>query len=112
MAACLALIPVASGWGGNIFLYLSLGGICSIFAALMTVLNTLAMDFARPGRGGSDFTMFISLSFFGGMICISISGLVAQTFGYAALFAGCAGLYVLLLVLLLWLYRGRREFNG
>ena len=94
-ACCCAFIPVSAGRCAHIMIFASLTGIYAVFAMLITVLNTTAMGFARMGREGTDFTLFMAISFVGGMLCVGASGIVAQIFGYAALFAGSAVLSIL-----------------
>lgn len=89
------LIPVSIGRGGEVLVFASLTGVFGVFAVLMTVVNTIAMGFARQGREGSDFTIFTSLAFLGGIAFVGVSGVVAQRFGYATLFSSCAGLCLL-----------------
>ncbi len=111
VAGCGAFIPVAMEKGGTFFLYGSLIGIHVIFAMLMTTIYTIAMDFARQGREGTDFTVFTCLAFIGGMICMALSGLVAQRYGYTVLFACSAALCLAVCGLSLRLYRGGREIT-
>jgi MFS family permease len=106
--ACSFLIVASMGLGGSACLHAGLAAIIAVFAVLMTVLNTVAMDFARRGREGSDFTLSLSVAFLGGMICAVLSGVVAQTFGYAALFACSAMLCLGVCALFLLLYKGGR----
>lgn len=87
---CCTFIPLARGQGGDLAVFVALAGIHAVFAMLGTVLNSVAMEFARPGRGGTDYTLFTSIPFAGAMICVGASGLVAQRFGYVTLFAGAA----------------------
>ncbi|WP_265822657.1 MFS transporter [Geovibrio ferrireducens] len=106
--ACLMLVPVASGKGGA---YLIQAAMCTVFVSfslLLTVFNTIAMDFARSGREGTDFTLFMSVTFFGGMFIAGISGVVAQYFGYETLFILCAFICLLVYLMLENLFRNGR----
>ena len=103
--ACLMLVPVAAGKGGVYLIQVSMCTVFISFSLLLTVFNTIAMDFARSGREGTDFTLFMSVTFFGGMFIAGISGVIAQHFGYEALFVLCAFICLLVYLMLLNLFR-------
>ncbi|QAR33511.1 MFS transporter [Geovibrio thiophilus] len=106
--ACLMLVPVASGNGGIYLIQVAMCVVFISFSLLLTVFNTIAMDFARKGREGTDFTMFMSVTFFGGMFIAGISGAVAQYFGYVILFLLCSFICLLVYLLLENLFHNGR----
>lgn len=93
-AACSSFIPISLGSSSDAIVYGALAGIHMAFAMLITVLYTIAMAFARPGREGSDIALVMSFSFIGGIAFVAVSGVVARIFGYPALFATTAALYI------------------
>jgi MFS family permease len=105
MLTCLSLVAAASSLFCGLTTSLALAGVYISFAILVTVLNTVAMSLARQGREGTDFTVFLSLAFLGGMISMGLSGVVAQNFGYAFLFSLSAGLCFLVGVIFTCLNR-------
>lgn len=103
--ACSLLIPVTSKIGGAVLIQFVLLMIFISFSTLMTVFNTIAMDFARTGREGMDFTMFMSLTFLGGTIVATGSGALADRIGYQGLFATASVLCIVVLFLFINLFR-------
>ncbi|KIX12769.1 MFS transporter [Dethiosulfatarculus sandiegensis] len=109
---CLNLAAASFPASSRAMVVWALAGIYISFAIISTVLNTVAMSLARLGREGTDFTAFLSLAFLGGMIAMGLSGMIAQRFGYAFLFAMCAGLCLLPVVVFTCLNRkGRASYH-
>lgn len=103
--ACSLLIPVSSGVGGGALIQAVLVMVFLSFSTLLTVFNTVAMDLARTGREGMDFTMFMSITFLGGTIVATGSGAVADRLGYQGLFAIAAVLCIVVFFMFIRLFR-------
>ncbi|WP_449245909.1 MFS transporter [Desulfarculus baarsii] len=90
--AAVAMLPLA--WGQTDTAYLlaaiGLGGLG--FAATMTAINTIAMDFTRPGHEGADYSLQIAISMIGGGVLMGSSGWLAQEMGYGGVFSLCGAL--------------------
>ncbi len=120
----LSIFPVFSLSAGIYFSYLAditpsttqlYIGIALVWASygLMTVaIFTRAMEYVRPGREGTDFTIQIVLTHLSSMLVAVFSGKIAQTFGYSGLFRIEAVISVITLLLIAFLiYREKRSLK-
>ena len=67
-------------------LYIGIILLWGSYGMAAVLVYTLAMDCARKGREGTDFTIQIVLAQLSGIIIVNISGKVADHFGYSNLF--------------------------
>ncbi|KIX15802.1 MFS transporter [Dethiosulfatarculus sandiegensis] len=91
----LFLFPLSLGYKNLVYLFVGMGVSLNAFAFLLTAINTIAMDHARIGREGCDYSLQLAVSFLGGVVLSGISGVVAHNFGFAALFGGLSLLSLL-----------------
>jgi predicted MFS family arabinose efflux permease len=100
----LFMLPLSLGFTNLVYIFASLGISVNAFAFLLTAINTIAMDHARTGREGCDYSLQIAASFLGGSVLSGISGIVAQDYGFICLFSGLfiLSLFVLGLTQRLW----------
>ena len=71
------------------------------------VVYTSAMECVRPGREGTDFTIQTVLTHLSGIIIATLSGSVAQHFGYHGLFLTESLIAALSLCYLLVFFRNK-----
>ncbi len=88
-----------AGLTAPVFIYLSLALLWSAYGLATVLVYTIAMDYVRDGREGTDFTLQIVIFHLSSMIVATMSGKVADTIGYTGLFAAEAALS-----LASWLY--------
>lgn len=88
--AALGMLPLAQGLSTNAYLLPAIGLGSVGFAATMTAINTIAMDFTRPGHEGTDYSMQIAISMIGGGVVMGFSGWLAQELGYFNMFLLCS----------------------
>ena len=70
----------------TLLLYLGIILMWSSYGMATIVVYTSAMECVRPGREGTDFTIQTVLTHLSGIIIATLSGSVAQHFGYHGLF--------------------------
>lgn len=70
----------------TLMLYLGIILMWSSYGMATIVVYTSAMECVRPGREGTDFTIQTVLTHLSGIIIATLSGSVAQHFGYHGLF--------------------------
>lgn len=69
-------------------LYFAIGFVWGAYGLSTVAVYTIAMDFVRPGREGTDFTIQIVLTHLSSLIISVLSGKIAHTFNYNGLFIG------------------------
>ena len=77
-------------------------GVCLLWGAYglsTVVVYTTSMDFVRPGREGTDFTIQIVLTQLSSLIIAINSGKIGDALGYSGLFRIEAGLGVIALLI-------------
>jgi len=74
------------------------------------IVYTLAMDYARKGREGTDFTVQTVIAQLSGIVIVMISGKIATHSGYTNLFLFEFGLACLSLIYILIAFR-KKEIN-
>lgn len=72
-------------FNSHIVFYALLGLLWLSYGSSSVLVYTLAMDFVREGKEGTDFTLQIVLTHLGAMILAIMSGRISQSFGYSAL---------------------------
>lgn len=94
-AAVMAYAAAASGFGWpRIHAAASVALYFLAFSALSAMTVLLYMERCRPGREGTDFSIFLCLFWMITLVGMVVSGLLAGPFGYAAAF-GVGALIVL-----------------
>ncbi|WP_449246701.1 MFS transporter [Desulfarculus baarsii] len=88
--AAASLAPLALGLVSGPYLLTGLGLSGVGLGLTMTAINTIAMDFARAGHEGADYSLQVAISMLGGGVVMGASGVLAQALGYLGLFALCA----------------------
>ena len=91
-------------------LYIGILLLWGSYGMATVVVYTLAMDCARKGREGTDFTIQTVITHFSGIGIVMISGKVAHNFGFSNLFLFEFGLACLSLVYILAVFR-KKEIN-
>lgn len=84
--------------------YVAIALIWGAYGLVSVSLYTVAMDYVRPGREGTDFTLQIMLTQLSSLVIAALSGRLADWGGYTTLFVLEAGLSLLALGVLV---RGR-----
>lgn len=85
----------------SIVLYIVIFCLWSSYGLSTVLVYTVAMDFVRPGREGTDFTLQTVLTHLSSMLIAVCSGKLADCWGYSGLFlveavlAACSLLYIL-----------------
>jgi len=90
--------------------YPAIGLLWSAYAMSSVFIYTLGMKIVRPGKEGTDFTIQIVITHLSSLIIAISSGKIADAIGYRGLFAIEAGLGILLLLLLSFIFKP--EFYG
>lgn len=67
-------------------LYIGIGLVWCAYGLSTVVIYTISMDAVRKGREGTDFTIQIVITHIGSLIVATLSGKVANDFGYGGLF--------------------------
>ncbi len=102
--AALGMLPLAQGFCATSYLLPAIGLGSIGFAATMTAVNTIAMDFTRPGHEGTDYSLQIAISMIGGGVIMGLGGWLTQEVGYFNMFLLCAALCLAAAVLVSPLY--------
>lgn len=71
---------------GTIALYVAIFCLWASYGLSSVLVNTVAMDFLRDGREGTDFTLQTVITHLSGMIIAVCSGKIADCLGYSGLF--------------------------
>ncbi|WP_321437811.1 MFS transporter [uncultured Bacteroides sp.] len=71
---------------GTIALYVAIFCLWASYGLSSVLVNTVAMDFLRDGREGTDFTLQTVITHLSGMIIAVCSGKIADCLGYNGLF--------------------------
>jgi len=71
---------------GTIALYIAIFCLWASYGLSSVLVNTVAMDFLRDGREGTDFTLQTVITHLSGMIIAVCSGKIADCLGYSGLF--------------------------
>ena len=86
---------------GTVALYVAIFCLWASYGLSSVLVNTVAMDFLRDGREGTDFTLQTVITHLSSMIIAVFSGKIADSFGYSGLFLAETGLAVLSLIYIL-----------
>ncbi len=86
---------------GTVALYVAIFCLWASYGLSSVLVNTVAMDFLRDGREGTDFTLQTVITHLSSMIIAVFSGKIADSFGYSGLFLAEAGLAVISLIYIL-----------
>lgn len=86
---------------GTIALYLAIFFLWASYGLSSVLVYTVAMDYLRDGREGTDFTLQTVITHLSSMIIAVGSGKLADCFGYSGLFLAETGLAVLSLIYIL-----------
>ena len=86
-------------------LYIGIFLLWGSYGMATVVVYTLAMDYARKGKEGTDFTIQTVITHLSGIVIVVISGKVAHFVGYTNLFLFEFGLACLSLVYVLLVFR-------
>ncbi len=87
-------------------------GVCilwGVYGMINVAVYTLAMDRARKGSEGTDFTLQIVISQLGALIIAGLSGAVAKIFSYQGLFIGEVALSLGILFYIIFVYKEKHE---
>ncbi|MEO1341277.1 MAG: MFS transporter [Cyanobacteria bacterium J06635_13] len=96
MAGAIALwILPASGFTSLPVLYFVAVGIHFTYSMACVPMFAIAMDNSRQGNAGYDYTLQITIIFIGSMLAGAMSGWLAESFGYVAVFAIAAAISLL-----------------
>lgn len=93
-------IPIAIGSSNLTLVYIS-----NILVAIgsgmsYTAVTTIMMDYSRLETAGTDYTVQTSIIYFSGILAMALGGMIAQTAGYAVMFAVGIGITSLSVVLI------------
>lgn len=86
---------------GTVALYVAIFCLWASYGLSSVLVNTVAMDFLRDGREGTDFTLQTVITHLSSMIIAVFSGKIADSFGYSGLFLAETGLAVISLIYIL-----------
>ena len=86
---------------GTAALYVAIFCLWASYGLSSVLVNTVAMDFLRDGREGTDFTLQTVITHLSSMIIAVFSGKIADSFGYSGLFLAETGLAVISLIYIL-----------
>jgi len=86
---------------GTIALYVAIFFLWASYGLSSVLVYTVAMDYLRDGREGTDFTLQTVITHLSSMIIAVGSGKLADCFGYSGLFLAESGLAVLSLMYIL-----------
>lgn len=86
---------------GTIALYVAIFFLWASYGLSSVLVYTVAMDYLRDGREGTDFTLQTVITHLSSMIIAVGSGKLADCFGYSGLFLAETGLAVLSLIYIL-----------
>ena len=86
---------------GAIALYVAIFFLWASYGLSSVLVYTVAMDYLRDGREGTDFTLQTVITHLSSMIIAVGSGKLADCFGYSGLFLAETGLAVLSLIYIL-----------
>ena len=90
---------------GTIALYVAIFFLWASYGLSAVLVNTVAMDFLRDGREGTDFTLQTVIAHLSSMLIAVCSGKVADLLGYSGLFLVETGLAVISLVYILVFFK-------
>jgi len=90
---------------GTIALYVAIFCLWASYGLSAVLVNTVAMDFLRDGREGTDFTLQTVIAHLSSMLIAVCSGKVADILGYSELFLVEAGFAVISLVYILVFFK-------
>ena len=91
-------------------LYIGILLLWGSYGMAAVLVYTLAMDYARKGREGTDFTIQTVIAQLSGIGIVSVSGKIAHNAGYSSLFLFELGLACLSLIYVLIVFR-KKEVN-
>ncbi|BEG99036.1 MFS transporter [Bacteroides sedimenti] len=86
---------------GKLMLYVAIFCLWASYGLSSVLVNTVAMDFLRDGREGTDFTLQTVITHLSSMIIAVFSGKLADCLGYSGLFLIECGLAVSSLIFIL-----------
>ncbi len=86
---------------GKFALYVAIFFLWASYGLSSVLVYTIAMDYLRDGREGTDFTLQTVITHLSGMIIAVISGKLADSLGYSGLFLVEAGLAAVSLIYIL-----------
>lgn len=86
---------------GTAVLYVAIFCLWASYGLSSVLVNTVAMDFLRDGREGTDFTLQTVITHLSSMIIAVFSGKIADSFGYSGLFLAETVLAVISLIYIL-----------
>ena len=92
-------------------LYIGILLLWGSYGMATVVVYTLAMDFARKGKEGTDFTIQTVITHLSGIGIAMLSGKIADRFGYSNLFLFEFGLACLSLIYVLLVFRKKEVYD-
>jgi len=87
-------------------------GVCllwGVYGMINVAVYTIAMNWARPGSEGTDFTIQIVISQLGALIIAGFSGFIAQRLNYQGLFVIETILAIITLFYVIFVYRTKKQ---
>ncbi len=90
---------------GSVLLYVAIFCLWGSYGLSSVLVYTIAMDYVREGREGTDFTLQTVITHLSSMIIAVSSGKLADCLGYSGLFLAEVGLAVLSLVYILTCFK-------
>lgn len=92
-------------------IYLGIALIWSAYGMASVTIFTIAMDWVREGREGTDFTLQIVLTHLSSLIIAIASGKLADALGYRGLYLAEAALALLVVIAVPILYRDKENLE-
>jgi predicted MFS family arabinose efflux permease len=92
-------------------LYVGIGLVWCAYGLSTVGIYTIAMDKVRKGREGTDFTIQIVITHIGSLLIATLSGKIANEFGYSGLFATETVLSALVFFMLLFTLTKKKQFS-
>jgi predicted MFS family arabinose efflux permease len=92
-------------------LYIGTGLVWCAYGLSTVGIYTIAMDKVRKGREGTDFTIQIVITHIGSLLIATLSGKIANEFGYSGLFATETILSALVFFMLLFTLTKKEQFS-
>ena len=108
LAAALFLTAEATGTAMK-FIYPLIGLIWTAYGMSSVAIYTMAMNWVRPGREGTDFTIQIVLTHLSSLTMAVFSGKIADKIGYEGLFRLETMLAVFVFLVIVFLYKNPIE---